>query len=289
MAGALLAIALGLLLPAGALGARQPRLRLDTMRLHASNGYDFVVLGAAPAEGEDGAEEGSIAVYVSRHRHRTFDAVSYGMPATITRTTIDADLGKLGRVSVTRVKTGHEKTVHSRCLPGGKRRVQAERYEGTIEFHGEEGFIDLSASSAPLVPVWVCGTDERASRLGKRLPAVRLDVERHWGENRIEFDATQKRPGARTLVSAEIEEHRGEAEIHRATGILAGASALRYTGDLRTATLKPPGPFAGHGSFRRSARRAQRWTGNLTADFPGHSDVPLAGRGFRADLEYRRG
>jgi hypothetical protein len=192
---------------------------------------------------------------------------------------------------VTRVKTGRKKTVHSPCLPGGKARVEAERYEGTIEFHGEEGFADVSATSAPLIPGVVCDAAERAKRSDGTLPGVRLDVERRrrkGHEGRIEFDAVQRHPGGRTTVAAEIDEYRGEMVIQRVTGIVTSVNALRYADDLRTATLKSPAPFAGHAKFRRRARPPHRWTGSLTVDFPGHSGVRLTGRGFSAELEHRR-
>lgn len=214
----------------------------------------------------------------------------YVAPAIVTSKTIDADLGKLGRISVTRVPTGQTKTVRRGCKPGRRKQVKAERYKGTIEFHGEEGFADVSATSAPLEYPTLCGSGEEGGRPpGKGLPGARLDVEKRRPEKyRLEFDAIQRRPGARTGVSVEVEEHRGEMEIHRATWTWASASALLYDRHLRTATVRPPAPFAGHGRFHAHARPANRWTGNLTVDLPGRSDVPVTGRGFGATLEHPR-
>ncbi len=248
--------------------------------LQASNGYGFAVLAEAPDEGE----EGWIGLFLARGK-RTI--VTYSAPATVSSTTIEADLGRLGRISVTRVPTGRTKTVRWGCKPGGTKRVEAERYEGIIEFHGEEGFADVSATSAPLADPTNCvGAEASGGPRGKTLPGARLDVEkRHPEKYRLEFDAIQGRPGARTGVSAEVEEHRGEIEIHRSTWTWASASALSYDRRLRNATVRPPAPFAGHGIFHSNARGATRWTGNLTVDLPGRSDVPVTGPGFWADLE----
>src|SRR6185295_672575 len=124
---------------------------------------------------------------------------------------------------------------------------------------------------------------------GKSLPGARLSVEKeHFEQYRFDFNAIQNRPGARTEVGAEVEEHRGEMEVHRATWTWASADVLRYDRRLRTATVRPPDPFSGHGSFRVSARSPNLWTGNLTVDLPGRSDVRLTGPGFRADLEHPR-
>jgi hypothetical protein len=205
----------------------------------------------------------------------------------VTETTIDADLGNLGRISVTRRPTGRTKTVPRGCKPGARKRVPAERYEGTIEFHGEEGYTEVSATSAPLDDVTLCFTGGEGGRSpGKSLPGARIDVEKRSNEYELEFDASQRRPGARTAVKAEIDELRGEFAIERVAWAFAPAGALRYDRDLQTATLEPPAPFAGHATFNRNASRAHQWTGNLTVDFPGRSDVPLTGRGFWADLEH---
>lgn len=282
--GAALVLAFGLLLPAAVQGDDVRSPSVTGFRLEASNGYEFLALaGEAPPEGD----EGWIGLFLlNGDRH---SAVTYGAPAAVTHRTIDADLGKLGRLSVTRVPTGRTKTVRWGCEPGEKKRVEAERYEGTIEFHGEEGFTDVSAGSAPLDPN-PCGVgEERGRPPGMTLPGARLNAEkRRIGEYGFDFNAVQNRPGARTEVGSEVEEHRGEMEIHRATWTRAGADVLRYDRRLRTATVRPPVPFSGHGSFRVRARGRSLWTGNLTVDLPGRSDVPLTGRGFLANLEHPR-
>jgi hypothetical protein len=279
-----LALALTLLLPTAAQGGEaQPPPTLTGFHLQASNGYEFLALAGAPPEGG----EGWIGLFLIKGDQHS--AVTYAAPATVTPKIIDADLGELGRISVTRVPTGRTKTVHWGCKPGKTKRVEAERYEGTIEFHGEEGFADVSAGSAPLDPN-PCGVGDVGGRpAGKALPGARLHAEKQRiDEYGFDFSAVQNRPGARTEVGAEVEEHRGEMEIHRATWIWASADVLRYDRRLRTATVKPPAPFSGHGSFRSRDRGRNLWTGNLTVDLPGRSDVPMTGRGFWVSLEHPR-
>jgi hypothetical protein len=287
-AGATLALVLSLLLPAAVQGDGSRLPPIDILRLQASNGYVFFALAEAPPEESEEDEEneaGSAFTWCT--------AVTYATPATVTDRTIEADLGKLGRISVTRAPTGRTRTVPRSCKPGDKRTKQApvERYEGTIEFHGEEGFTDVSATSAPLTRVYCATYEEGGGGSGSRrtLPGARLDVEKRRPEQyRLEFDAIQRRPGAGTGVSVEVEEHRGEMEIHRATWTWASPGALRYDRRLRNATVRPPAPFSGHATFHRRAHGANRWTGNLTVDLPGNSDVPITGRGFWAELEHPR-
>lgn len=280
---ALLVLALSLLLPGPVQGQEGQPPRIIGFHLQASNGYKLLALAGAPPEGG----EGWVGLFLLKRDRRSI--VTYAVPATVTRKSIDADLGKLGRISVTRVSTGRTKTVRWGCKSGKTKRVEAERYEGTIEFHGEEGFTDVSADSAPLDPN-PCGVGDESGRPpGKTLPGGRLAVSKQRVDTYgFDFDAVQNRPGARTRVSAGVEEHRGGMEIHRATFTWASADSLRYDRRLRTATVKPPAPFSGHGSFRLRARGRSLWTGNLTVDLPGRSDVPLTGRGFRATLEHPR-
>lgn len=280
----MLALVTTLLLPAAVQGEEDRPTTVTGFRLEASNGYEFLALaGEGPPEGD----EGWIGLFLIRDDQHA--AVTYAAPATVTGETIDADLGKQGRISVTRVPTGRTRTAHLVCGSESTQRVKAERYEGTIEFHGEEGFTEVGATSAPLVYSPPCGIPEGGRPAGKSLPGARLSVEKeHFEQYRFDFNAVQNRPSARTEVEAEVEEHRGEMEIHRATWSWANANVLHYDRRLRTATVRPPSPFSGHGSFRVSAHGPNLWTGNLTVDLPGRSDVPLTGPGFRANLEHPR-
>lgn len=279
----MLALGLALLSPAAVQGEDGLAPPVTGFRLQATNGFVLLATVWAPPAGD----EGWIGVYLIHGRR---EAAVYAAPATVTPTTADADLGALGRISVTRAPTGRTETARLTCAANGKQRVEAERYEGTIEFHGEEGFADVSATGAPLLYPMPCGIPEGGSGAhSKSLPGARLDVEAERSDSyRLEFDAIQARPGARTAVSAEVEEHKGEIEIHRATSTWASSGALRYDRGLQGATVKPPAPFSGHGVFRADAPRAKRWTGNLTVDLPGRANVRVAGPGFLASLEHPR-
>ena len=182
------------------------------------------------------------------------------------------------------------KAVRRGCAKKQVKQAEALRYEGTIEFRGEEGFAEATATSAPLdYPTLCVGVESVPGGRNQVLPGARLDVEKsHRSKRRIEFDATQRRPGAGIAVSVEVEEYRREMVIYRVTGTWAPPGALRYGPRLRTATVKPPAPFSGHGTYRRNARRANQWTGNLSVDLSGRSDVRLTGRSFVASLEHPR-
>jgi hypothetical protein len=98
------------------------------------------------------------------------------------------------------------------------------------------------------------------------------------------LQANKNRPGKRSRFEAEVHEKRGSVSISRSLSLWVGATAFRYDPLLETATLDPPAPFSGRASFHRGATPANRWTGDLTVDFPGRSDVPLTGPGVGATL-----
>jgi hypothetical protein len=280
-------LTLALLLPAAVRGNDDREATATAFRLQASNGFSLLAVAVMPPEGE----EGSIGLYLTHGRNA---GVTYAAPAKVTPTTIDADLGELGRISLTRAPTGRTRAVHLKCGSQSTERVPAERYEGVIEFHGEEGFTDLEATSAPLVYPPPCGIPEGGGGTpSKSLPGAFLRVEKYRIDRYgFRFDALQTRPGTKTLISAEVEEHRGGMEIHRGVAIRARSSALHYDRLLQHATARPPAPFSGHASYHSSHAEfrghdpGSRWTGNLAVDFPGHRDVPMTGPGFRASLEH---
>jgi hypothetical protein len=277
-------LAVGLLLPSGVAAAEEEVPQIMAFQTKASDGWTFEVLAGAAPEGAE-PDQGWTGIYLVRGKS---EEVTYAAPATVTEKSIDADLGSLGKIEVTRVPTGRMRTVRTGCEPVGKERVGVDRFEGTIEFHGEEGFTELDADSAPGDSASLCGDDESGSA-GKGLPGARLAAEKEHLENfRVDFQAVENRPGARTSVSAEIEEQRGPIEIHRSVGRWAPAATLRWDHHLRHATVEPPAPFSGHASFAdgHGVRGIGHWAGNLSVDFPGHAGVPLSGSGFHASLSH---
>jgi len=280
-AGAALLV-FGLSQSASARTVPAPPPELAIFKVQASRNYDVTVFASRSSDGT-----GSVAVFASDARSTAL----YRTSATVTKRAVEADLGELGQISVKVVRNGRRRIVPDSCEGGGKRRVAATRYEGTIEFHGEEDFTDVSASGAPFAykAYLAFGCAEEGGRPpGKTLPGARLDLHRLPEERELMLYAVQSRPGAATTISVQVDEHRGKFEISRATGVSTGASALRFDPHLRSATLSPPAPFAGHATYQRNASLAERWTGNLTVDLPGDSDYPLTGPGISASLERPR-
>jgi hypothetical protein len=83
-----------------------------------------------------------------------------------------------------------------------------------------------------------------------------------------------------------IEERRAGLIVSREVGGYYPSGAFEFVPSLQSAVLEPPAPFAGRASFHPNAKPANRLTGNLSVDFPGHADVPLTGGRFKATLAH---
>ena len=70
-------------------------------------------------------------------------SADYFAPASFPPTSISADLGKLGRISVKFVPSG---STAQRTTCGSARMFESGIYEGAIEFRGEGGYTNFSAT-----------------------------------------------------------------------------------------------------------------------------------------------
>lgn len=245
----------------------------------ASNGYRMLVLAGSGR----GYRNGEVLVLVTGKR----GGVAYFAPAKVTDTTIDADLGALGRIALEFRANGRRKSVPG-CEPGERSTYAGGSYVGTIEFRGEEGYTAVEADKVPFSPAplikLVCGGASVGELIGSRLPGARLRATARLRNGNVSLQVNQNRPGARVWVEASIEERRGRIKVAREVELVSPASSFDFDPKLRFATFRPPQPFSGVALFLRDAKPANRWRGNLAIDFPGNSNVVLTGGRFRASL-----
>ncbi len=251
---------------------------LAVFTVQASNGYEVTIFSSRFSEGLQ-----DVAVFASSSRSTAI----YRVPATVTKKSVRAEVGSLGRVAVRAVPVGRKPVLLRSCDGEGRWKIARLAYEGVIEFHGEEGFTDVEAKRAPFdyrtFREFACaGEGGRPS--GKEPTGARLDIHRPEEANELFMHATRLRSGRATEVSVQVDDYDSELETTRATKVIAGPAAFRFDPQLRSATLAPPAPFAGHATYRRDAPPARRWTGDLTVDLPGDSDYPLTGPGLRVTL-----
>lgn len=162
-------------------------------------------------------------------------------------------------------------------------------YEGTIDFHGEEGFTGIEATRAPgdlgfLLDI-VCPGISGGSG-GLFMPGAELDIEANRSKLGPHLRVVKNRPNARAHYEVGVSEMTNGVSIERFTGLVAPADTFNYDPKVKTATLHPPAPFSGSARFHRDAKPRDRWTGNLTIDLPGRAGVKLTGGRLRAKLAH---
>ncbi|HEV2791831.1 MAG TPA: hypothetical protein VGV69_11085 [Solirubrobacterales bacterium] len=253
-----------------------------TFNLKASNGYSMSVLAASRAE----YTRGQILLRLTRRN----SSVLYLAPAKVTDTTIDADLGSLGRIALEFEPTGERRRAAPNCEPEEWVAYDEGSYVGEFEFRGEEGYADVSATRAALSLQShlnsICGSLAISEFISGGFPGAGLTAVARRQQGKISLRVNQNRPGARVTIETSAEEKRGRIQIVRTIQRTYPATAFGFDPMLRSAVLSPPAPFSGSARFQRDAEADNRWTGSLAVDLPGNSNVSLTGAAFDTHLRH---
>lgn len=248
--------------------------------IEASNGYSMFVFGAPARKGRPS----TISIFITSKNGGAF----YTVPATVTETSFQASLGSLGEIAVTFRPSGQARTERPDC--GGKPvSFDSGYYEGTIVFHGEEGFAGAEATTAPgdvgfLLNILCPGISGGSG--GPFMPGAELDVDTHGKKLGPSLMVIKNRPNGRAHYEVGVTEKDNRISIGRFASLIAPPDTFIFDPEVRTATLSPPAPFSGSAQFRRGARPANRWSGDLTVDLPGRAGVKLTGAGLKAKLAH---
>jgi hypothetical protein len=262
-------------------GADEPLKGLEgSFALKATNGYKLSALIGSTGEGDAGllilsvAKKGTGATYLAH--------------GEVTKEHVHFDLGSLGLIDLAVHRTGQKETVTPAC--GEPVPAEGLEYTGTIEFHGEEGFTEASATRArlnlkPILDI-VCPGPAEGGTSFLNAAAVRLEASRKGGPK---LGLAQKRPGARVFYFASVEESEGSLRVERRVAGALSAGSFHAALSLATATVIGTGSLSGKGTYaqtRRGKNPRGTWRGNLKVDFPGRTSVPIAGPGFKASLTH---
>jgi hypothetical protein len=269
-------------IPASAVaaGSESATTLIPSFRVKATNGFTgFVFAGVSPTTGKGG---------MVLDLHNRTEAASYQAPARLNGSTLEASFGSLGEVAVTAVPSGHPTMVNSGCGGHGKRvPIETGRWEGSIQFRGEEGFSTIDAVSAkedaaPLLNLVCAATGSEG--IGGHSPGALLTVKRRSGEEKLELVVRKNKPVGPTRLHTQLSERLGNVLVDRSVNAVAPSDALDFEIPPGTAAVEPPAPFSGSLDFTRHGR-SPSLKGDLTVDFPGRSSVPILGRGkLAADL-----
>jgi hypothetical protein len=225
----------------------------------------------------------------------------YQAPGRVTANTIRASFGHLGRVSVRFHPSGRERHVRisKRCLSDRPPVVSARlgSFSGVVRFRGERRYTRVLAHRAaggigdPLADTRqkrACDLHQSDADRERELESVSLDASPPgsgvaFTAGRVFGDWTppplaRRRlppPGQRYLFFAFAFERSERMSIFRSSAALGGPPDFVYDSALTSATVDPPAPFTGSGSFRRNPDGTTSWTGDLAANLPGLGAVPL--------------
>jgi hypothetical protein len=246
-------------------------------QLPAANGYTFSVVAVQKPK----TDAGFVLLFV-RARHAE---VIYTSPASVTPTSIDADLGPIAHIEVNFVPSGRSRSEDTPC--GGQVSFDSGSYTGAIDFEGEDDYSEVHATSARgdarTAAGLVCSGGARSEGTGGHSPGAQLTA-RSTGSSRIAFGAMKNSPTRPARFGAAIEERRGSVRISRFVQVTAGAGAFDYDVAQGFASVRPPPPFSGEATYRRARGKRPTWQGDLMVDFPGRPHVRLTGAGTRAGM-----
>jgi len=248
----------------------------SSFELQGSNGYSIFVLGIPSRKGQPATVE----LFV----HKKHASIFYSAPATVTETSIQADLGELGEISVSFQRSGAAAIASPHC--GRPVSFDSGSFEGKIDFHGEEGYTEAQATSVPgnidFLLNGACGGFVTSGGSDPFSPGAELYLRNP--ALGAQFSIAKSRPDSPARFEASDREYRDGISIQRFAALVIPAAAFTYSPRLQTATVHPPAPFSGTAHFDRRKKANRRWSGNLAIDLPGRTGLPLTGHQLRAYL-----
>ena len=243
-------------------------------QLPASNGYS---LRGFSFDGDPQGEKDAVLLLFNRKGSAVLFFAQKGVE--VTETSITADFGRLGSIDLQFAPTGKAREEAPSCEPKETLAVDSGAYEGQVDFVGEEGFTEVHATrargSAQFLVNIICA-DTVVEGVGGRAPGAQLRAHRRLPGGSLAFEAWKNSPTRPAWFEASIEERRGAIGIVRGVTARAGSGSFAFDVPAQTALLRPPSPFDGTGHFARAGKKPGRLQGNLSVDFPGRPNVPLA-------------
>jgi len=264
-------------------------------RLKGSNRYSVLVMAFSKPR----FKHGQVLVFVGRGAGRGFENVLYFAPAKVLPDRVEADLGPVGEISVRFEPSGPPEQVHASCKRGGQFTFEPGAWVGGIDLTGEEEFTEVHVGQTKAIPspflASECGVVGIGETGGHGVVGAKLVARSATAKRAIYLQVNKNHQHARVRVEASLEERRGRLIVSREVANFFPPAAFDFDAPLQTADLSPSAPFSGSAGFHRNAKPANQWTGNLSVDFPGRANVPLAGHRFTSALghwertEERRG
>ncbi len=201
---------------------------------------------------------------------------------------IQFSLGKLGKINARFKPDGSVDRIRPpKSCKGREQPVRSGAFVGSIKFRGENGYTRLNAHRVhgTMAPPrsWKCpDTPDRHPGNAANLPAALGAFTPHRHVVFIAIGGSELLP-LRFFIAG-TSERQGALRISRSALVEGKPASFEVSGDLSSATVSPPKPFAGTASFQRNADGSTEWSGTLSVDLPGIESTALTGPTFTADL-----
>ncbi len=261
---------------------------VTSIRLPAQNGYQIALLGS----------DSRVVLEIGR-KHS--DAIAaYVAPGVVTRRRLQADFGAFGRIEM------HFRPAAGKSGGGGRPECRSHEirvsrrgfFVGSFRFEGESGYVSVRAHRARGEVVSSGGrcsshgpfmrarrTAARARRPRDLGPQPRFFFAgwRHAVDS-AEFAALELFGTPLFLASSEHSE--GRLAVVRLAFVI-GHNPRAFTLDdaITKATLSPPAPFHGTGTYTAAPDGTRTWEGSLSINFPGAPRFALTGPPFVPEVD----
>jgi hypothetical protein len=290
------AIAVAIALPAASAvtasgaGPEQGTVVLVELALKANNG-----LHAKLKSSEDG-----MVTLTLRNKGQI---VTYEVAGEVTEAGLKARFGRLGLIDVAFTPTTTlNSTEPGEGCTGAPRTLREGVFAGTIDFTGERQFVRIegpqATGSMSVISQWECPEIESMDPFARvsRLLAATSRGEKGERESATLWAGSRgcscyfvagvhhRHSGGRSIFLAVKFGEREGMKILRATQARGPAAAFDFDHVAGTATLRPPAPFSGRGSFAARPRSRGLWRSTIRMPLLGTKPIDTGGPGFAAVL-----
>jgi hypothetical protein len=276
-----------------------PRSFASRFELDAGQGYHLAVVGRGDTVTvEVGRPRSLHQGALPPDRPTSQSLTAYAVRGTVTRRRITASFGKLGRIDVRFRPLGKPVMLPAKhhCLGADHFTMQRGLFVGSIRFEGEHHYVAVRthrAAGAERSPQrLICFSGRSRASAGERGRPVssvgatgsRGSLSASWRHAVASTELYANANPRRALTIAVVEESLGRmAEFHFGLAV-SHPQVFAVDNALTRATLAPPAPFHGTGTYEAGPDGSKSWTGSLSVSFPGAPHWPLTGEQFKVSL-----
>ncbi len=275
------AVIAGLLLAAACAGPAEAK--------HKSISASFRIPTVAGQQVNVAAEDGRAAIVASSFDHKAgrYESAFYDSEAIVTRRRVSVDLGAYGSVDMSFRADGDPR---GGTLGDCRVREYRGTFTGQASYAGEGTAAAASTTSAGGRVSVVTGNGcyaaadlELVSKRGREATVLEVDQRSWTGERVFQTLLAVRRKHGPVVFSAQRISQQAAVFVAHITGLEAPRDTFTFNRSLTRATILPPAPLTGTGTFERAGRRG-RLTGDLAYGPLETLPLPFADGRVRASL-----